>query len=134
MYPLAHVALMWRLPECVAPLHVLHPIGRAYDQRLYQTFDAGLDQYVQDAFGRSTQFAVMLSSWHLVVHRVKEDDSAFAQLLHSTITNFVGLDETLQRVAPPSKRTPMVRMNPALLYARLPNDHRCFVLSSDGSA
>ncbi|GMF42917.1 unnamed protein product [Phytophthora fragariaefolia] len=85
-------------------------------------------------FGRSTQFAVMLSPWHLVVHRVTEDDSAFAQLLHFTITNFVGLDKALQRVAPPSKRTPMVRMDPELLYARLPNDHRGFVLSFDGSA
>ncbi|GMF49097.1 unnamed protein product [Phytophthora fragariaefolia] len=71
-------------------------------------------------FGQSTQFAVMLSPWHLVVHRVTEDDSAFAQLLHSTITNFVGLDKALQRVAPPSKWTPMVRMDPELLYARLP--------------
>ncbi|GMF18416.1 unnamed protein product [Phytophthora fragariaefolia] len=85
-------------------------------------------------FGRPTQFAVMLSPWHLVVHRVNEDDSAFAQLLHSTITNFVGLDKALQRVAPPSKRNAMVRMDPALLYARLPNDHRSFVLSFDGSA
>ncbi|GMF36978.1 unnamed protein product [Phytophthora fragariaefolia] len=85
-------------------------------------------------FGRSTQFAVMLCPWHLVVHRVTEDDMAFAQLLHSTITNFVGLDTALQRVAPPSKRTPMVRINPALLYALLPNGHRSFVLSFDGSA
>ncbi|GMF34022.1 unnamed protein product [Phytophthora fragariaefolia] len=61
-------------------------------------------------------------------------DSAFAQLLHSTITNFVGLDKALQRVAPPSKRTPMVRVDPELLYTRLQNDHRCFVLSFDGSA
>ncbi|GMF34546.1 unnamed protein product [Phytophthora fragariaefolia] len=50
------------------------------------------------------------------------------------ITNFVGLDKALHRVAPPSKRTPMVRMDPELLYARLPNDHRGFVLSFDGSA
>ncbi|GMF39326.1 unnamed protein product [Phytophthora fragariaefolia] len=85
-------------------------------------------------FGRSTEFAVILSQWHLVVHRVTEDDSAFAQLLHPTITNFVGLDKALQRVAPPSKRTPMVRMDPVLLYARIPNDHRGFVLSFDGSA
>ncbi|GMF32097.1 unnamed protein product [Phytophthora fragariaefolia] len=85
-------------------------------------------------FGRPTQFAVMLSPWHLVVHRVNKDDSAFAQLLHSTITNSVGLDEALQRVAPPSKRNPMVRMDPVLLYARLPNDHQGFVLSFDGSA
>ncbi|GMF26488.1 unnamed protein product [Phytophthora fragariaefolia] len=85
-------------------------------------------------FGRSTQFAVMLSPWHLVVHRVNEDDSAFAQLLHSTITNFVGLDETLQRVAPPSKRTPMVQMDPALLYARLPNDHREYNTSTGSLA
>ncbi|GMF30387.1 unnamed protein product [Phytophthora fragariaefolia] len=85
-------------------------------------------------FGRPIQFAVMLSPWHLVVHRVNEDDSAFAQLLHSTITNFVGLDKALQRVAPPSKRAMMVRMDPALPYARLPNDHRGFVLSFDCSA
>ncbi|GMF36296.1 unnamed protein product [Phytophthora fragariaefolia] len=85
-------------------------------------------------FGRSTQFAVMLSPWHLVVHRVTEDDSAFAQLLHSTITNFVGLDKALQRVASPSKRTSMVRMDPEQLYARLQNDHRGFALSFDGSA
>ncbi|GMF40041.1 unnamed protein product [Phytophthora fragariaefolia] len=85
-------------------------------------------------FGRSTQFAVMLSPWHLVIHRVTEDDSAFAQLLDSTIKNFVGPEMALQRVAPPSKRTPMVRMDPELLYPRLPNDHRGFVLSFDGSA
>ncbi|GMF52945.1 unnamed protein product [Phytophthora fragariaefolia] len=85
-------------------------------------------------FGRSTQFAVVLSPWHLVVQRVNEDDSAFAQVPHSTITIYVGLDEALQRVASPSKRTPMVRMDPALLYARLPNSHRGFVLSYDGSA
>ncbi|GMF34960.1 unnamed protein product [Phytophthora fragariaefolia] len=85
-------------------------------------------------FGRSTQLGVMLSPWHMVVLRVPEDDSAFAQLLHSTITNFVRLDKALQRVAPPSKRAPMVRLDPALLYARLPNDHRGFVLSFDGSA
>ncbi|GMF61022.1 unnamed protein product [Phytophthora fragariaefolia] len=85
-------------------------------------------------FGRSTQFAVMLSPWHQGVHRLNEDDDAFAQLLHSTITNFGGLDEALQHIVPPSKRTPMVRMDPALLYARLQNDHRGFVLSFDGSA
>ncbi|OWZ13655.1 hypothetical protein PHMEG_00012982 [Phytophthora megakarya] len=32
-------------------------------------------------FGRTTQFAVMMSPWHLVVNRVKEKDCAFAQLL-----------------------------------------------------
>ncbi|GMF15265.1 unnamed protein product [Phytophthora fragariaefolia] len=85
-------------------------------------------------FGRSTQFGVMMSPWHLVVHRVNEDDSAFAQSLHSTITYFVGLDKALQPVAPPSKRTPMVQLDPALLHARLSNDHRGFVLSFVGSA
>ncbi|GMF32513.1 unnamed protein product [Phytophthora fragariaefolia] len=62
------------------------------------------------------------------------NDSPFAQLLHSTIPNFVGLDKALELVAPPSKRTPMVRMDPELLYARLQNDRRGFVLSFDCSA
>ncbi|OWY93621.1 hypothetical protein PHMEG_00036912, partial [Phytophthora megakarya] len=38
--------------------------------------------------GRTTQFAVMLSPWHLVVTRVKEKDSAFVQLLQAGLTSF----------------------------------------------
>ncbi|OWZ06919.1 hypothetical protein PHMEG_00020759, partial [Phytophthora megakarya] len=41
-------------------------------------------------FGRTTQFAVMLSPWHLVVNRVKEKDCAFAQLLQAGLTSFCG--------------------------------------------
>ncbi|POM59143.1 Hypothetical protein PHPALM_36115, partial [Phytophthora palmivora] len=44
-------------------------------------------------FGRTTQFAVMLSLWHLVVQRVKERDCAFAQLLQAGLTSFVDLDD-----------------------------------------
>lgn len=59
-------------------------------------------------FGRAIQFAVLLSLWHLKVQRVKEKDTAFAQLLQSSITNFVDLDESL---APPSKGSPTIRMD-----------------------
>ncbi|KAE8968602.1 hypothetical protein PR003_g34100 [Phytophthora rubi] len=34
-------------------------------------------------FGRATQFAVLLSPWHLVVERLKEKGCAFAQLLQA---------------------------------------------------
>ncbi|OWY91670.1 hypothetical protein PHMEG_00039653 [Phytophthora megakarya] len=40
-------------------------------------------------FGQTTQFAVMLSPWHLVVTRVKEKDCSFAQLLQAGLTSFV---------------------------------------------
>ncbi|OWZ03171.1 hypothetical protein PHMEG_00025144 [Phytophthora megakarya] len=38
-------------------------------------------------FRRTTQFAEMLSPWHLVANRVKEKDCAFAQLLLARLTN-----------------------------------------------
>ncbi|GMF39359.1 unnamed protein product [Phytophthora fragariaefolia] len=121
------LALLLLLKTCYSQL-----AGRTINAYRFSTL--GWINTSRIRFGRSTQFAVMLSPWHLVVHRVNEDDSAFAQLLHATITNFVGLDKALQRVTPPSKPTLMVRMDPALLYARLPKDHRGFVLSFDGSA
>ncbi|OWZ13557.1 hypothetical protein PHMEG_00013096 [Phytophthora megakarya] len=51
-------------------------------------------------FGRTTQFAVMLSPWHLVVTRVKEKDCAFAQLLQAGLTSFVDLEDSLATVTP----------------------------------
>ncbi|KAG2929313.1 hypothetical protein PC119_g7749 [Phytophthora cactorum] len=74
-------------------------------------------------FGRAVQFAVLLSPWHLNVQRVKEQDVVFAQLLQSSITNFVDLEESLAPLAPPNKGSPTIRMDPAMLYARLPRDY-----------
>ncbi|KAG2885360.1 hypothetical protein PC129_g16426 [Phytophthora cactorum] len=61
-------------------------------------------------------------------------DVVFAQLLQSSITNFVDLEESLAPLAPPNKGSPTIRMDPAMLYARLPRDYRGFVVSFDGSA
>ncbi|OWZ09757.1 hypothetical protein PHMEG_00017486 [Phytophthora megakarya] len=79
-------------------------------------------------FGRTTQFAVMLSPWHLVVTRVKENDCSFAQLF------FVDLEDSLATVTPPTKGSSTVRMDPQLLYARLPRTYSRLVVSFDGSA
>ncbi|OWZ01534.1 hypothetical protein PHMEG_00027053 [Phytophthora megakarya] len=54
--------------------------------------------------------------------------------LHSTITNFVDLDDSLALVAPPTKGSPSTRSDPSLLYAQLPHDYEGFVVSFDGSA
>ncbi|OWZ07652.1 hypothetical protein PHMEG_00019927 [Phytophthora megakarya] len=42
-------------------------------------------------FGRTAQFAEMLSPWHLVVTRFKEKDCTFVQLLQVGLTSFVDL-------------------------------------------
>ncbi|POM72382.1 LOW QUALITY PROTEIN: Hypothetical protein PHPALM_10905 [Phytophthora palmivora] len=76
-------------------------------------------------FGRTTQFAVMLSSWHLV--RVKERDCSFALLLQAGLTSFVDLDDSLAHIAPPTKGSPNIRMDPNLSY-------QDFALSFHGSA
>ncbi|KAE8885407.1 hypothetical protein PF003_g30742 [Phytophthora fragariae] len=85
-------------------------------------------------FGRAVQFAVLLSPWHLIVQRVKESDCAFIQLLQSTVTSFVNIDESLEFIAPPTKGSPTTRLDPNLLYARLPTTHTGLVVSFDGSA
>ncbi|OWY94813.1 hypothetical protein PHMEG_00035350, partial [Phytophthora megakarya] len=66
-------------------------------------------------FGRTAQFAVLLSPWHLIVTR----------LLQAGLTSFVDLEDSL---------SPTVRLDPQLLYARLPKSHQGFVVSFDGSA
>ncbi|OWZ16239.1 hypothetical protein PHMEG_0009997 [Phytophthora megakarya] len=68
-------------------------------------------------FDRAVQFAVLLSPWQLEVQRVREKNCVFTQLLQSTITNFVGLDDLLALVAPPNKGSPSTRLDPSLLYA-----------------
>ncbi|KAG4043020.1 hypothetical protein PC123_g21517 [Phytophthora cactorum] len=68
------------------------------------------------------------------VQRVKKQDVVFAQLLQSSITNFVNLEESLAPLAPPSKCSPTIRMDLAMLYARQPREYRGFVVPFDGSA
>ncbi|OWY99817.1 hypothetical protein PHMEG_00029120 [Phytophthora megakarya] len=85
-------------------------------------------------FGRAVQWAVLLSPWHLIVQRVKEKDCAFTRFLQSTVTNFVDIDDSLELVAPPQKGSPTARIDPQLLYARLPLDYSGLVVSFDGSA
>ncbi|GMF21128.1 unnamed protein product [Phytophthora fragariaefolia] len=83
---------------------------------------------------KKVSFAVLLSPHHLKVQRVREWDVEFAQLLQASITPAIGLDETLKHLAPPSKNSATVRMDPELLYARVPTDYDGYVLSFDGSA
>ncbi|GMF50558.1 unnamed protein product [Phytophthora fragariaefolia] len=61
-------------------------------------------------------------------------DVEFAQLLQASTTPAIGIDETLKHLAPPSKNSATVRMNPELLYPRIPTDYDGYILSFDGSA
>ncbi|KAG3121928.1 hypothetical protein PI126_g24356 [Phytophthora idaei] len=53
----------------------------------------------------------MLSPWYLVIEKVPENDVKFAQLLQSTVTSFVDLEDSLAPVAPPSRGSATVRMD-----------------------
>ncbi|OWZ01979.1 hypothetical protein PHMEG_00026541 [Phytophthora megakarya] len=85
-------------------------------------------------FGGAVQWAVLLSPWHLIVQRIKENECAFTRLLPSTVTNFVDIDDSLELVAPPQKGSPTARINPQLLYTKLPLDDSGLVVYFDGSA
>ncbi|KAG3079748.1 hypothetical protein PI125_g20640 [Phytophthora idaei] len=52
----------------------------------------------------------------------------------SSVANSVDLQESLPPLAAQCKYAPTIRMNPSLLYAKLPRDYRGFVMSFDGSA
>ncbi|POM81334.1 Hypothetical protein PHPALM_718, partial [Phytophthora palmivora] len=56
-------------------------------------------------YGRAVNFAVLLSPYHLKIKRVRERDVDFVRLLQASITPHVGLDETLEHIAPPSKNS-----------------------------
>ncbi|POM77310.1 LOW QUALITY PROTEIN: Hypothetical protein PHPALM_5323 [Phytophthora palmivora] len=85
-------------------------------------------------YGRAVSFAVLLSPDHLKIKRVRERDVDFVQLLQASITPHVGLEESLEHIAPPSKNLATVRLDPELLYAKLPKHYEGYVLSFDGSA
>ncbi|KAE8907385.1 hypothetical protein PF003_g8788 [Phytophthora fragariae] len=85
-------------------------------------------------FGRATQFASLAVAVAPGGPTETEKDCAFAQMLQAGLTSFVDLDESLASVAPPSKGLPNVRLDPHMLYARLPTSYSGHVLSFDGSA
>ncbi|OWZ02529.1 hypothetical protein PHMEG_00025898 [Phytophthora megakarya] len=85
-------------------------------------------------FERASQWVVLLSPWHLIVQRIKEKECAFTRLLQSTVTNFVDIDDSLELVSPLQKGSPTARIDPQLLYAKLPLDYSGFVVSLDMSA
>ncbi|OWZ18411.1 hypothetical protein PHMEG_0007506 [Phytophthora megakarya] len=68
---------------------------------------------------KSLSFSVLLSPWQLELQRAREKDCVFTQLLQSTITIFVDLDDSLALVAPPTKGSPTTRLDQSLLYAQL---------------
>ncbi|GMF47192.1 unnamed protein product [Phytophthora fragariaefolia] len=85
-------------------------------------------------YGRAVSFAVLHSPYNLKVKRIREHDADFAELLQATVTPHIGLDDSLSHLAPPSKNSATVRLDPELLYAHVPRDFIGHVLSFDGSA
>ncbi|KAG2782296.1 hypothetical protein PC129_g4644 [Phytophthora cactorum] len=107
------------------PLHVYTWFSTL--ERVFKSKSKSLD-------GRAVSFAVMLSPFDLKVKQVRERDVDLTQLLQASTTPFIGLDELLKHLAPPSKNSETVRMDPELHYARLLADFSGHVLLFDGSA
>ncbi|OWZ03237.1 hypothetical protein PHMEG_00025068 [Phytophthora megakarya] len=97
---------------------------------VHQVLDVGMNNQIQVTLRES----VLLSPWHLIVQRIKEQECAFTRLLQSPVTNFVDSDDTLGLVAPPQKGSPTARIDPQPLYAKLPLDYSGLVVAFDGSA
>ncbi|OWY98159.1 hypothetical protein PHMEG_00031143 [Phytophthora megakarya] len=122
------LALLLLLKTCYTQLagHTIHVYTRFSTLEWVHTS--------KSLFGRTTQFAVMLSPWLPVVTRVKEKNCAFVQLLQAGLTSFVDLEDSLTTVTPPTKGSSTVCMDPQLLYARLPQSYCGLMVSFDGSA
>ncbi|POM64688.1 Hypothetical protein PHPALM_19753 [Phytophthora palmivora] len=61
------------------------------------------------------------------------DEGMRLPLLQAGLTSFVDLDYSLAQVAPTTKGSPSIRIDPNLLYTWLPRSYQGFVLSFDGS-
>ncbi|GMF45074.1 unnamed protein product [Phytophthora fragariaefolia] len=90
--------------------------------------------HLEVTIGQSSQLRRAAIAEHLKVKRIREDDADFAPLLQATVTRHIGLDESLSHLAPQSKNSATVRLDPELLYAHVPRDFVAHVLSFDGSA
>ncbi|POM73445.1 Reverse transcriptase [Phytophthora palmivora] len=116
-------------------LKICHTLLAGKVRHVYTRFST-LEWVFQSAslYGRAVSFAVLLSPYHLKTKRVRERDVDFVQLLQASITPHVGLDESLEHITPPSKNSATVRLDPELLYTKLPRHYKGYVLSFDGSA
>ena len=88
-----------------------------------------MDLDVQSIVRKSRQLAVVLSPYHLKIKKVRRHDLDFAQLLQTSITPSIGLDESLRNISSRAKQSASVRLNPEILYARLPPTFAGIVLS-----
>ncbi|POM59029.1 Hypothetical protein PHPALM_36255 [Phytophthora palmivora] len=66
------------------------------------------------------------------IKRVRERDVDFVQLLQASKIPHVGL-VTLKHIAPPSKNSATVQMDPELMNAKIPRHYKGHVLCFDGS-
>ncbi|KAE8978552.1 hypothetical protein PR002_g24690 [Phytophthora rubi] len=110
--------------EVLALLHLLktcHTLLAGKTLNLYTRFST-LEWVYQSKslYGRAVSFAVLQSPYDLKIKRVRKHDVDFAQLLQATATPHIGLDESLTHLAPPSKNSATVRLDPELLYAHVP--------------
>ncbi|OWY96495.1 LOW QUALITY PROTEIN: hypothetical protein PHMEG_00033226, partial [Phytophthora megakarya] len=124
----------WALSATLMQMHDDCPLLWTSPQGYRDELSLGREGSPSFVAATQVQVAVLLPPWQLEVQRVREKDCVFTQLLQSTITNFVDLDDSLALVAPPTKGSPSTRLDPSLLYAQLPHDYEGFVVSFDGSA
>ncbi|GMF50653.1 unnamed protein product [Phytophthora fragariaefolia] len=124
--------------EVLALLHILkvgHTLFAGKTLHVYTRFSTLEWVFTSKSlYGRAVSFAMLPSPYHLKVKRIRELDADFAQLLQATVTPHIGLDESLSYLAPPSKNSATVRLDPELLYAHVSPDFVGHVLSFDGSA
>ena len=116
-------------------LKITHMLLAGKTIHVYNRFSAIEWLFTSKAlYGRAASFTVLLSPYRLEIRRVSERAVDFAQMLHASITPAVGLEESLQHIVPPSKHSASMRLDPELLYARVPPVFAGFVLSFEGSA
>ena len=101
--------------------------------RLHSILDNGMALHVEDIVRtiRQLRFITLVVSFE--DQRVREHDVDFAHLLQAFITPSIGLDESLRQFDLPAKQSASFRLDPELLYARVPPTCLNFVLSFNGS-
>ncbi|POM65049.1 Hypothetical protein PHPALM_19316, partial [Phytophthora palmivora] len=119
-------------------LKICHTLLAGKVLHVYTRFST-LEWVFQSTFDSAKEVHIMLfaNNWALSstlmqmhddklhpIKRVRERDIDFVQLLQASITPHVGLDELLEHIAPPSKNSATVRLDPELLYAKLQRHYK----------
>ncbi|KAG4061434.1 hypothetical protein PC123_g3663 [Phytophthora cactorum] len=133
-------AVLYQLKDVESNLEVTCHVSQGIIRRAQETGRRNSDSPLLRLGERAAQceaapvpFCGRVLNENEIGYHPAETEVEITQLPQASITPLIGLDESSKHLAPFSKDSAMVRMDPELLYGRVPADFSGHVLFFDGS-